>query len=437
MRVRVADMHQYAAPPGAQSSIQAMPHNIWRSIPAALRRLALAQATSWLAPKPSTETAPAAPGIAVAGELGRASGLGETARLMAETARRLGLPVWTIDLPPPVHGQPEIPASPSPPPPPGVPLVMHVNAPMLPLALLRLPASVTRERRIIGYWAWEVPDVPPEWRPALTCVHEVWVPSRFTAATLLPLLPGRVRVVPPALGVVPPVAATLDRTAFGLPEQALVILVSFNLASSFNRKNPFGAVAAFRGAFGDRPDRILILKVSHPEHAPADFARLAQMARAPNIRIDTRTLAPGDRHALTACADIVLSLHRGEGFGLVLAEAMALGKPVIATGWSGNTDFMDTTNAALVDYRLVPARDDRLVYRGLWAEPDIAEAARLLRRFADDAVLRRDIGERARAGILSRLGGQTLITALRQPIPNPAPSGHQPSHATMALEATP
>ena len=97
-------------------------------------------------------------------------------------------------------------------------------------------------------------------------------PSRFTAAVLEPLLPDRVRVVPPALAIVPPVASSLGRAAFGLPEDAVVVLVSFNLASSFARKNPFAAVAAFRGAFGDRPDRIMVLKIGHPEDAPADFA---------------------------------------------------------------------------------------------------------------------------------------------------------------------
>ena len=212
--------------------------------------------------------------------------------------------------------------------------------------------------------------------------------------------------------MVPPVASDRDRTTFGLPADAVVVLVSFNLASSFARKNPFAAIAAFRGAFGDRSDRILLLKVGHPEHAPADFARLAQMAHAPNIRIETHTLAPEDRHALTACADIVLSLHRGEGFGLVMAEAMLLGKPVVATGWSGNTDYMDGSNAALVGYRLVPARDDRSVYRGLWAEPDVAEAAVLLRGLADDAGLRRDMGERARTSALNRLDGRELTAAL-------------------------
>jgi glycosyltransferase involved in cell wall biosynthesis len=402
--------HTQPAPP--EPLVHSAPHSLWRSLPAGLRRRAFATATGWLAPKPSSHSGPAHRGLVIAGELGRASGLGETARLMAAAADRLGLPVWTIDLPPPVDARPEVAVSVSDAPPPSVPLVLHVNAPMLPLALLRLPAAVTRRRPIIGYWAWEMPEVPPEWRPALACVNQVWVPSRFTAAVLEKLLPGRVQVVPPALALVPPVASSLGRSAFGLPDDAVVVLVSFNLASSFARKNPFAAIAAFRGAFGDRKDRILLLKVSHPEHAPADFARLAQMAQAPNIRLETHTLPPEDRHALTACADIVLSLHRGEGFGLVLAEAMLLGKPVVATGWSGNTDFMDGSNAALVSYRLVPARDDRSVYRGLWAEPDVAEAAVLLRGLADDAFLRRDLGERARASTLERLDGRELAAAL-------------------------
>jgi glycosyltransferase involved in cell wall biosynthesis len=354
----------------------------------------------------------AAPGLAIAGEFSRASGLGEGARLMAEAVRRLGMPVWTIDLPPPVDGRSEVAALASAIPPFGVPLVLHVNAPLLPLALLRLPDAVTRHRPIIGYWAWEMPEVPPEWRPAARCVNQIWTPSRFTAAALEPLLPNRVKIVPPPMALVPPVASAARRSDFGLPEDAVVVLVSFNLASSFVRKNPFGAIAAFRGAFGDRSDRVLVLKISHPEHAPADFACLTQMAQAPNIRIDTRTLPPDDRHALTACADIVLSLHRGEGFGLVMAEAMLLGKPVIATGWSGNTDFMDSENAALVPYRLAPARDDRLVYRGLWAEPDVAEAVILLRMLADDAAARRALGERARNSALRRLDGQHLVAAL-------------------------
>ena len=403
-------------PPPAvpKSLLRSAPHDLWRRLPPRLRRRALASATGWLAPKASLRPVPAASGIVVAGELGQASGMGETARLMAVTAQRLGQQVWTIDLPPPVEAGRKVSVATSAIPPPQVPLVLHVNAPLLPLALLRLPSAAVRNRPVIGYWAWELPEVPAEWHPAVACVSQVWVPSRFTAAVLEPLLPGRVRVVPPALAVAPPVASLLGRAAFDLPPAAVVVLVSFNLASSFARKNPFAAVAAFRWAFGDRPDRILLLKVGHPDHAPGDFARLAQLAQAPNIRLQTQTLSSEDRHALTTCADIVLSLHRGEGFGLVLAEAMLLGKAVIATGWSGNTDFMDASNAALVGYRLVPARDDRAVYRGLWAEPDVEQAAALLRKLADDAELRRELGRRARASVLSRLDGRALIAALEE-----------------------
>jgi glycosyltransferase involved in cell wall biosynthesis len=389
---------------------RALPHKLWQSLPPVLRRRALASATAWLAPR--TAPGAVAPGIAIAGEFSRASGLGQGARLMAAAARSLGLPVWTIDLPPPADRRVEVPVESGPLPPPGVPLVIHVNAPVLPLALLRLPRELIRGRRIIGYWAWEMPEVPPEWHPALPCVDQVWVPSRFTAAALEPLLPGRVRVVPPPLSIAPPCPSPLGREAFGLPDEAVIVLVSFNLASSFRRKNPFAAVAAFRGAFGDRPDRILVLKIGHPDHAPEDLVRLARMADAPNIRLETRTLSPGDSHALTACADIVLSLHRGEGFGLVMAEAMLLGKPVIATGWSGNTGFMDRTNASLVGYRLVQARDERALYRGLWAEPDVPDAAERLRELADSPEKRRNLGAAAAASLATYLDAAPLAAAL-------------------------
>ncbi len=338
---------------------------------------------------------------------------------MAKAVQGLGLPVWASEIRPPTEGTTDVTLSAdivvsADPLPLGVPLVVHVNAPMLPLALLRLPRAVTRGRRIIGYWAWELPQMPPEWRPALACVSQVWVPSRFTAMALEPHLPGQIRVVPPALATAPPQPSALRRSAFGLPEDAVVVLVSFNLASSLARKNPFAAIAAFHAAFGNRPDRILVLKIGHPSHAPEDFAKLAQMAQGPNIRLETRTLPPGDSHALTACADIVLSLHRSEGFGLVLAEAMLLGKAVIATGWSGNTDFMDASNAALVNYRLVAARDDRSIYRGsLWAHPDPADAVVRLRQLADDAPARLALGRRARASAMVRLGVEPLAAALR------------------------
>ncbi len=288
---------------------------------------------------------------------------------------------------------------------------------MLPLMLARLPRDLARGRRVVGFWAWELPLLASTWRSGARFVHEAWAPSDFTAAAIAPLLGDRVRTVPHPLAVAPPMPATLHRAAFGLPENALIVLVAFNLASSLERKNPLAAVAAFRAAFGVRPDRLLVLKVSNAGHAPDDFARLAAaVADAPNIRLEARTLPVADAHALTNVADIVLSLHRSEGFGLVPAEAMLLGKPVVATGWSGNMTFMDESCAALVGYRLVPARDPRGVYAvpgATWAEPDLVHATEWLRRLADDAGLRARMGAAGQAAARARLGSAPLAAAVR------------------------
>jgi glycosyltransferase involved in cell wall biosynthesis len=378
-------------------------HRLWRRLPQDARRHLLTQATALLAPHPDQPAPPARAGIAVAGELDRASGLGEGARLMLHGLDALGIPAWPMR-----RGRLL--------PPEGAPLVLHVNAPQVPFALLRLGRAAMRGRRIVGYWAWELPVAPASWRAGLAFVHEIWAPSRFTAAALEPLLPGRVRVVPHPVAVHPPAPSALGRVDFGLPADAVVTLVAFNLGSSFERKNPLGAIAAHRMAFGDRADRVLLLRVGNPHHFPADFARLRAAADRPNIRIDTRTLPAADNHALIAACDIVLSLHRSEGFGLVPAEAMLLGIPVVATDWSGNTDFMDAGCAAMVPVRLVPAHDPRGVFMApgaMWAEPDVAAAAAHLVRLADDPVARRALGRAGQVAAQARLGPGPLAAAAR------------------------
>lgn len=378
-------------------------HRLWRGLPRDARRRWLRRGTEWLAPHPDQPAPPARAGIAVAGELDRESGLGEGARLMLHGLAALGVPAWPLR-----------PGGPLPPP--GAPLVLHVNAPDLPLALLRLGRAALRGRRIIGLWAWELPTMPESWRAGPAFVHEVWAPSRFTAAALGPLVAGAVRVVPHPVAAHPPEPSRLGRADFGLPEGAVVTLVSFSLASSFERKNPLGAIAAHRRAFGDRADRILLLRVGNPHHFPGDFARLRAAADQPNIRIDTRPLPSADNFALMAACDMVLSLHRSEGFGLVPAEAMLLGVPVIATDWSGTADFIDATCAATVPARLVPAYDPRGVFMApgaVWAEPDLEAAAAHLCRLADDAGARRALGRAGQAAAQARLGTDGLAAAVR------------------------
>jgi len=392
-------------------------HRLWRRLPAVQRRSLFAAAAGLLVPRPAAAPPAGTNHIVIAGEFSRASGVGQTARLMHAALATLDWSAAAVDIGPrlPAH-RADLPAPATIAAPPGAPLVLHVNAPLLPWVLLRLPRALTRGRQIVGYWAWELPIPSPDWAAGSRLVHEIWVPSRFVATALAPLAPGRVRVVPPPLAAVPPRAAPLDRAAFGLPAEAVVVLTSLNLASSFERKNPLAAIAAFRAAFGPRLDRLLVLKLCNPEHAPAAFARLrGAVAGAPNIRLETRTLPAADTLALTAAADIVLSLHRSEGFGLVLAEAMLLGRPVIATGWSGNLDFMDRDSAALVGHRLVPARDARGLYTlpgALWAEPDVGEAAAWLRHLAADGAARSALGARGRTAAGSRLGIGPLAEAL-------------------------
>jgi glycosyltransferase involved in cell wall biosynthesis len=358
--------------------------------------------------------------MAVGGEIHRASGLGEGARLMLAGLAQLGVPHWGMQAGLSVPGEEPVVAEPCAIPPPGVPLLLHVNAPQLPPSLLRLPRALIRGRMVIGHWAWELPVLPPGWRVGFEFVHRVWAPSRFTAAALETMRPPHmppVRVVPYPVAANPPQPAALDRQAFGLPVDTLVTLASFSLASSFERKNPIGAIAAHRLAFGDRMDRLLLLKLANTAYYDADLQKLRHaIGDAPNIRLETRTFPIADSHALTRACDIVLSLHRSEGFGLVPAEAMLLERPVVATGWSGNMDFMDADCAALVDYRLVEARDSRSVFEvkdARWAEPDLVDAARWLTRLADDAALRQQLGARGKATALARLGTEPLAAALR------------------------
>ncbi len=389
-------------------------HKAWRLLPTNARRHLYSSLTALAAPSIARDPPLPRGGIAVVGELSASTGLGESARLMIQALTKLGMRNWELDVGPAWQRAARLPLQrlqlPH-----GVPLVVHANAPVLPVSLLRLPRAMVRQRRIVGYWHWELSRLPPEWVTGASFVHEIWVPSRFTAEAVEPLRPGAVRVVPHAVAAVPPSPSALDRQSFGLPDDAVVVLAPFNLASSLERKNPHAAIAAFQAAFGQRRDRILVLKVGHATHFPADFDRMAEAANAPNIRLETRDLPRADNYALLAAADIVLSLHRSEAFGLNLAEAMLLGKPVIATGWSGNMEFMDSDSSALVGYRLIPARDPRGTYdipNAVWADPDLRDAVGHLRRLADDAAERKALGARAREAARQRLGLGPFRTAL-------------------------
>jgi GT2 family glycosyltransferase len=281
--------------------------------------------------------------------------------------------------------------------------VLYVNAELTASTRRRLDPALLEGRYTIGYWVWELPDFPDEWTEAFRLVDEVWVPSRFVqdAVSLKSPLPV-VRV--------PHVVARrrlpyLERRYFPLPETKFLFLMMYDIHSVRERKNPGGAIAAFKQAFAPDDDGVgLVIKINNAD--PAELAAIAEeIAGHPNIHILARSLSRYELDSLISACDAFVSLHRSEGFGLVIAEAMALGKPVVATNWSGNTDFMREANSGCVDYRLVRLDRDYGPYKQgqQWADPDVEHAAWWMKRIHADAGMREALVRRAVSDIAELL----------------------------------
>jgi glycosyltransferase involved in cell wall biosynthesis len=248
----------------------------------------------------------------------------------------------------------------------------------------------------IAVWYWEMEDVPPEWIARLHWADEVWAPTRFIADTFRKYL--KVPVVPMLPGVVLPKFERKPRSDFGLREDRFLFLFTFDLFSTLARKNPLGLITAFRRAF--RPDEPveLVIKVSRGDELPGDFALLKTACEANNVALLNTVLPRNDLLALIACADCYVSLHRSEGLGLGLAESMLMGRPVVATGYSGNLDFMTAENSYLVRCERVPCTEDAPPYRkgSIWGEPDVNHAAEQMRRVYENRSEAQAKGARAK-----------------------------------------
>lgn len=246
--------------------------------------------------------------------------------------------------------------------------------------------STLEGRYNIGLWPWELPDWPESCRHAYACVDEIWGISEYTAhahrfAAPRPVLP---MGLPVSLGPVGP----QKRQDFGLPEDACLYCFAFDINSSAARKNPEGVITAFQKAFPRNGSNNvgLVLKISHPETGCKLWHRIRRAARRdPRIHLVERTMRRPELLALFNACDCFVSLHRAEGFGRCVAEALLLGKQVITTGFSGNTDFCHEPRAALVRHRMAPlAAGDYMWGEGQsWAEPDLDHAAELMRQIKE------------------------------------------------------
>jgi glycosyltransferase involved in cell wall biosynthesis len=286
--------------------------------------------------------------------------------------------------------------------------VIHTQPePFFPEAYARADLAERSPRTYrIAYWYWEFDSIPDSWVESAKQVDEVWTATEFIARGLRERLSVPVRTLFPGVRLTP--FEVRKRSDFGLDEDRYTFLFTFHMMSVMERKNPLGLIRAFRAAFGEDDKVSLVLKTSFGDRHPIEFQKLRDAAAGANITVIDQVFTPDEVLSLMDACDAYVSLHRSEGLGLTMAEAMLMGKPVIATNFSGNVDFMDDGNSLLVPYELVklgkpiPPYDADLE----WAEPSIEHAARLMRRVHEHQAWAREIGARAKASAEANLSLQ-------------------------------
>jgi glycosyltransferase involved in cell wall biosynthesis len=338
-------------------------------------------------------------GVNVAGYLEAESGMGEAARASIRSLEAAGVPLALNNVPSRQRAQDTTyrgrfaAANPHP------FNLVHLNADNMGWFASERGLKYFRRRYTIGFWFWELSAFRDEWLPFFGYVDEVWAATEFVRAavqarTALP-------VVRMPLPVTLPSVPAHGRAHFGLPERGAVFLYAFDVSSQTERKNPVGAIRAFRRAGLPHAGAVLVLKFTNAGFDREAVRRLHAEADGLNVVMLEGHMDREELAALIDTADCYFSPHRAEGFGLTLLEAMALGKPVIATNYSGNVDFMTADNSYPIDYRMAALTRDYGPYmRGAeWAEPDLDHAARLIRQVVEQPADARARGARARADV--------------------------------------
>ncbi len=388
---------------------------------AVIRRMILPQ------PGPQAVTFRENSPLVVAGMFRTGNGIGRAARSCYEALKREGLSPLAVDLSS-MFNQKEtdsvIPLSPMPRATNGT-LILFANAPETERALMGLGLRRWHDWRIIGAWAWELPIGPSGWSRHARMLSEVWYPSHYVHNSLHSNLQIPYRVIPHYVQAHRrPPAPLKTESSRGTRLRVLSIADG---RSSLPRKNLLSAIAMFRRAFSGQEQAELYVKCRNLDMYP-DYKADVMTAAAADARIQIidRTLPQHEHDALLARSDVVISAHRAEGFGLHLAEAMASGKAVIATGWSGNLEFMNPSNSILLPYHLAPVKDPSGIYSGFhdarWAEAEVDAGAKALRDLYDSPASADAIAQAGFRSISQMLVSGRYTDALfdrdaREPVP--------------------
>ncbi|MBD2867957.1 glycosyltransferase family 4 protein [Paenibacillus arenilitoris] len=274
--------------------------------------------------------------------------------------------------------------------------VFHINAEQMLEIYAHYGSSIFNKRYNIGYWHWELPDFPEKWVENFNFVDEIWVPSNFVAKAIS--LKSPVPVVRIPHGIEVKIEQPRSRSYFKLPEaNTFLFLTMYDVKSYQERKNPQASIEAFKQAF-EKDDMTvgLIVKVNINHAELKEMKQLEEIiGDYRNIYLIKEVLSRNDVNALLVTSDCYISLHRSEGFGLGLAEAMYLGKPAIGTNWSSNTDFMNHNNSCPVNYELVSLGSTYGPYEAyqIWAEPDVSHASYYMKRLVEDTDYRNKISK--------------------------------------------
>lgn len=292
--------------------------------------------------------------------------------------------------------------------------LFHVNPQEIALAYLYLDKQIWKNRYNIAFWLWELEEFPKEHLKTLEFFDEIWTPSEFASASIRKVTDKPVVTIP--YHVLAEADTTCDRSSFGLPEDKFLYLVMYDTNSTMERKNPVAAVESYKMAFPKEHEDVgIIIKMNNATEEHLAVIR-KQLEGYKNVYFITEVLDKPKVNSLISCADVFISLHRAEGFGLVMAEAMLLGTACIATNWSSNTEFMNSDVAGMVDYQMVTITQTSGNYTvgNRWADADVKQASEFARRFYEDNMYYQETVQKAKVYVEDVLGKERICRLLKE-----------------------
>lgn len=354
-------------------------------------------------------------GVNIAGYLQGEFGVGEIARASFKSLTAVGVPCVLNNVEAYVHRHEDKTLEDFSPDNPYSFNLVHVNADQAHVFANLKGTAYFKQRHNIACWFWELSTFPRNWKSSFDYYQEIWVASGFCQESIAAQAPiPVVKMIQPVL--IDPAKVNPDRSRLGLPQDKFIYGFVFDYMSVFERKNPLGIINAFKLAFEDREDVLLLIKSINGNQVPDQVERLHQAARGSNIQFIDGYLARDEVINLVSSLDSYVSLHRSEGLGISMAQAMYLKKPVIATGYSGNMEFMNHNNSFLVRYQFAEIQENLGPYtKGQhWAEPDVEHAAELMRLVFDNQAHAQKIAEQAEADIKTNMTPEVTGSAMKE-----------------------